>query len=458
MGSETSVRERWEAAGQGQVFRFWGELDSAGRERLTAQLATWDPQILAAPGPGADAATLAPDDLEPVEPASPGAPAAARWREAGEAQLAAGRVAVVTVAGGQGTRLGFDGPKGAFPIGPVSDRSLFEVFAQRLRRLADRHGRPVPWWILTSEATDAATRAFFAARGHLGLDPGRVRFLRQGSLPVLDPLGRALLAAPDRLATAPDGHGGVFAALLRSGALDELAGAGVERLFYHHVDNPLVRVADPAYLGLHGERGAEMSCKAVEKTDPLEKTGFLCRRAGRTEVVEYSEIPPEVAGARGPDGALRFRWGSIGIHVIECDFARRVAEGPPLPLHRAARPVTALGPDGRPATVDALKLERFVFDGLARAGVVAVMETVRPDEYSPVKNARGTASPATARRDLSAVYRRWLIEAGLEAPGEGVAIEIDHAHFDGPDDLRRRRLGRSTDAAPHIRIAKGAER
>jgi UDP-N-acetylglucosamine/UDP-N-acetylgalactosamine diphosphorylase len=458
MGSATSVRERWEAAGQGQVFRFWDGLDGAARARLIAQLEAWDPAALGPAARDAQRPRLTPDALEPVEPAPIDDPEAAHWREAGEAQLAAGRVAVLTVAGGQGTRLGFDGPKGAFPIGPVSDRSLFEVFAQRLRRLGDRHGRPVAWWILTSEATDAATRAFFAAHGHLGLDPARVRFLRQGSLPVLDAAGRALLAAPDRLATAPDGHGGAFAALLRSGALDELAERGVERIFYHHVDNPLVRVADPAFLGLHGERGAAMSCKAVAKTDPLEQMGFLCRRAGRTEVVEYSEIPAEVAGARGPDGALRFRWGSIGIHVIECDFARRVAEGAPLPLHCAAKPVRALGPDGRPATLDALKLERFVFDGLARAGVVAVMETRRQDEYSPVKNARGTASPATARRDLSAVYRRWLVEAGVEPPGEGVDIEIDHARFDGPDDLRRRRHGRGTDAAPHIRIAKGAER
>jgi UDP-N-acetylglucosamine/UDP-N-acetylgalactosamine diphosphorylase len=320
----------------------------------------------------------------------------------------------------------------------------------------------VPWILMTSAATDAATRGFFSAHGHFGLDPERVRFVAQGALPALDLEGRALLAAPDRLAEAPDGHGGVFAALRASGALAELAARGVERVFYHHVDNPLVRVGDPVFLGLHVARGAEMSCKAVEKLDPLERMGFLCRRAGRPEVIEYSEIPPEIARARLPGGGLRFRLGSVGIHVLERRFLERVAEGPPLPLHAARKPVAALGPDGAPATVGGFKLERFVFDALARAGVVALMETPRRDEYSPVKNARGAASPETARRDLVALYRRWIDEAGLEAPEEGpgadLRIEMDHGYVDGPEDLRQSAVRRITDAAPHVRIAKGAER
>jgi UDP-N-acetylglucosamine/UDP-N-acetylgalactosamine diphosphorylase len=460
MASESETRERWEAAGQGQVFRFWGALDAAGRARLVAQLERFEPEPLAAaasgrpPGPPLHADDLAP----PADVLGPADPGRAALAAAGAAELAAGRVAVLTVAGGQATRLGFDGPKGTFPIGPVTGRSLFALFAQRVTGLGRRHGRPVPWIVMTSPATDAPTRACFAAHGDFGLEPGQVRLVAQGTLPGLDLEGRALLAAPDRVAEAPDGHGGVFAALQASGAWAELAERGVERVFYHHVDNPLVRVGDPAFLGLHAVRGAEMSCKLVARRDGLEPMGFLCQRAGRTEVIEYSEIPPAIAEARGPDGALRHRLGSIGIHVLERRFGERVAAGRPLPLHAARKPIAALGPDGAPATVEGLKLERFVFDALARARVVALMEALRADEYSPVKNARGEASPATARRDLIASYRRWIHEAGLEPPGADSLIEMDHAHIDGADDLARLALRRVEDGAPYVRIAKGAER
>lgn len=462
-----ALQARWDAAGQGHVFDAWASLDAAARERLTGQLEAIDPAaLLAEVAEARRRAARAPGPIEPVEVldlASAAAdPAASRRRqERGESLLAEGRVAVVTVAGGQGTRLGFDGPKGCFPLGPLSGRTLFGLFAQRLAGLARRFGRPVPWWIMTSDATDAASRRFFVDQGTLGLPAAEVRFLRQGSLPALGLDGRLLLAAPDRLALLPDGHGGLFEALLGSGALAELEARGVGALFYHHVDNPLVRIADPAYLGFHAERGAEMSCKAVVKRDPLENVGFLCRQAGRTAILEYSEIGPELAQAREPGGALRFWAGSIGIHVLDLGFVRRVAEGPPLPLHLARKPIAALGPDGRahrPAEPNGDKIERFVFDALARARSVAVMETRRHDEYSPVKNARGDASPETARRDLQALYRRWLVEAGLEDPGEEVGIEMDHATFDGPEDLRRREVRRIADAAPGIRTAPGAQR
>jgi len=458
MEDEREIRARWREAGQEQVFRFWDALDAAGRRGLLEQLARIDPGAVAGVAETAGGPRLDPTGLEPVEALAPDDPELPALAERGTAELAAGRVAVVTVAGGQGTRLGFDGPKGAFPIGPVTGRSLFEIFAQRLARLAARHGRPVPWILMTSPAGDAPTRRFFHERGHFGLDPSSVRFVVQGTLPLLDAEGRILLAEPGRVAEAPDGHGGLFAALLASGALAELADRGVERLFYHHVDNPLVRTADPVYLGLHVARGAEMSCKAVAKREPLEPMGFLCRRGGRTCVVEYSEIPPEVAAARGPEGGLRFRLGSVGIHVLERPFVEAVGRGPALPLHVARKPARVLGPDGRPETLEARKLERFVFDGLARARVVAVMEPRREDEYSPGKSARGEASPESARRDLAASYRRWIEEARLEPPGADVGVEMDHAHFDGPEDLARSGLRRISDAAPRIRIARGAKR
>jgi len=457
------LRERWEAAGQGGVFRFWDGLDASAHARLAAQLESIDLGAVCAgwrealARPAVRVEEIAPAQV--VRAISPETLAA--LRESGEDLLARGEVAVLTVAGGQGTRLGFDGPKGAFPIGPVSDRSLFALFAQGVAGHARRSGCALPWIVLTSPGNDAATRRFFARHAHFSLPAGDVRFVVQATLPVLGLDGQILLERPDRVAEAADGHGGVFAALLASGTLAELEARGIQRIFYHHVDNPLVRIADPAYLGLHAQGRAEMSCKLVEKRDPFEKVGFLCSRAGRTAVLEYSEVPPELAAARDEAGQPRFWAGSIGIHVLDVAFVRRVAEGPALPLHLARKPVATVDAAGRPVTPaesNGHKLERFVFDALARAGSVAVMETRRQDEYSPVKNARGEASPESARGDLVASYRRWIAEAGLEAPGDSVAIEVDHSRFDGPEELRRSGLRRISEAAPHVRIAHGAER
>jgi len=458
---------RWAASGQAHVFRFWDRLDAAARRRLAAQAARMDPARLvreraeAQARPPVDPAELAPAEVlrHPARGGDPDRPEA--LRERGAALLAAGRVAVVTVAGGQGTRLGFAGPKGAYPLGPVTGRTLFGIHAQRIRGLGRRHGRAVPWVLMTSPANDAATREHFAAHARHGLAPGDLLFACQGTLPAFDAAGRIALAAPDRIFEAPDGHGGVFAALAASGALEALAARGVDRLFYHHVDNPLVRVGDPTFLGLHDEAGAEMSCKVIARRDALEQTGLLVQRRGRPAVIEYSELPPEVADLREPDGGLRYWAGSIGIHVLDMAFARRLAQTPEaLPLHLAPKPVPVVDERGRPHTPEAPKghkLERFVFDGLAWAGAVAVMEVLRRDEYAPVKNAEGEASPASARRDLVAGYRRWIRRAGLESPRDDAVIEMDHAHLDGPDDLRRSGIRDVADGAPHVRIATGAE-
>lgn len=453
---------RWQAAGQEHVFRFWDRLDPGARAGLRRQLEAIDVEAVttgfreARARPPVGRAGIEPPEVLDCAQAEADAAGQRRRRGLGLDLLAEGRVGVVTVAGGQGTRLGFDGPKGTFPIGPVSDRSLFALFAQRLSGLARRAGRPLPWWIMTSPATDAATRRFFAAHDDFGLPPELVHPVVQGCLPALDLEGRILLEAPGRVAEAPDGHGGLFAALRGAGALEAMEALGLRALFYHHVDNPLVRVADPAYLGLHLEQSAEMSCKVVAKREPFEKVGFLCRRGARTRVIEYSELAPECAAEPAPDGALRFWAGSIGIHVFDPAFVRSVAEGPPLPLHLARKAIPTL--DTAPDEPNGYKIERFVFDALARAGRVAVMETRRQDEYSPVKNARGEASPETARRDLVQCYRRWTLAAGLSPPGEEVGIEMDHSRFDGPEDLRHGGLSQLADGAPFIRLAEGADR
>lgn len=464
--SPETLRAAFAAHGQSHVFRFWDTLDGDARRRLLRQAQAVDlPLLLSA---WEDTRRRPLERLPRIEPAVvEAAPEhggdAARFREAreaGEACLAAGRVGVMVVAGGQATRLGTDVPKGSFPIGPVSGRTLFELQSQKLRRLRERYGRRIPWYVMTSPATDFATRDAFARAGWYGLPKADVFFLCQGMVPAFDFEGRLILERPDRIFESPDGHGGAIPALLCSGALDDMSARGIDSLFYYQVDNPLVRLGDPTFLGFHALRGAEVSCKVVRKRDPAEKVGVVARIDGRVGIVEYTEIDDALRNARDEDGGLRMWAGSIAIHVFDREFLRRIAVQADtlLPYHASRKVIPTLDAEGqpyRPSAPNGFKFERFVFDVLPVAQQVSVVETLREDEYAPVKNAEGSDSPATARAALVELYRRWLDQAGIALPTRNRAIEIDHARVDSPDDARALGIRRADEARDVIRIAVG---
>jgi UDP-N-acetylglucosamine/UDP-N-acetylgalactosamine diphosphorylase len=452
--------------GQSHIFRFWDQLDDAGRARLSLQAASIDLAALAGiQATLSDAAAAPRSEIEPIEAerlpdhggdASRAAQACAR----GDEILASGRVAALVVAGGQGTRLGFDGPKGAYPIGPVSDRSLFEIQAQKIRGLRRRTGRDLVWCVMTSSTTDEATRAFFRKNEFFGLPERDVLFFRQGEIPSLDFDGHLMLEAPDRIFENPDGHGGCLTALSTSGVLAELADRGIDTLFYYQVDNPLVRMCDATFLGYHDEARAEYSCKVARKTDPDEKVGILARSRGRTVVVEYTELDDDDRHSRDDRGDLVYWAGNVAIHLLSTDFVRRVADDADrfLPFHASEKKIPHLDAAGKrvePAAPNGHKLERFVFDALAAAESVCVVEADRSREFSPVKNSLGNDSPATARRDLIANYHSWLTAGGISPADSSAAIEIDHAKIDGPVEARGLGVRGAADAGDAIRIASG---
>jgi UDP-N-acetylglucosamine/UDP-N-acetylgalactosamine diphosphorylase len=417
--------EKFQLAGQGQVFAFFDRLPAAAQRQLLAEAAEIDlaeigelTRTLLGPS-GAAGVEL--DGLEPApyerRPEHGGDAAAwASAKAAGEAALRAGAVAAFTVAGGQGTRLGFDGPKGTFPVTPVKQKPLFQVFAEKILAAGRRYGRPLHWFVMTSHANHAATEAFFAEHRHFGLDPARVHFFRQGRMPAVDFAGRILLETKSSIALSPDGHGGSLRALERSGALDLMQREGIDTLSYFQVDNPLVRCVDPAFLGWHRLRRSGMSSKMVPKAYPEEKVGHFCVRHGRSLVVEYSDLPIELQRETGPDGQLRFRAGSIALHVLDREFVRRMAAGgAPLPFHRADKKIPTIAADGtpvRPEKPNGVKFELFVFDAIPFAPNPVVIETLRQDDFSPVKNATGVDSPQTCRDDQLRQFARWLRAGG----------------------------------------------
>lgn len=359
----------------------------------------------------------------------------------------AGRVAAFTVAGGQGTRLGFDGPKGAFQISPIRNATLFQLFAESLRGVGRRWGKVPPWYVMTSPSNHGETVQFFESKRHFGLDPKRVRFFQQGQMPAFTPDGQIALADTHRIALSPDGHGGSLRALSASGALAEMRAAGVDYISYFQVDNPLVKTIDPLFIGLHMQCGSEMSSKAVRKAADTEKVGNFCMADGKLCVIEYSDLPESIAREKNPDGSRRFDAGSIAIHVLNRDFVERVvAPGSTirLPWHRADKRspiVVGDGADARVETCDIVKLEMFIFDAIPLARNAMVMYVDRAEEFSPVKNAEGVDSPATTRRDLLRRAARWMESAGCSVPrgGDGepaVDVEISPAFALDDVDLR----------------------
>jgi UDP-N-acetylglucosamine/UDP-N-acetylgalactosamine diphosphorylase len=427
-----SVLEAARRAGDACAERLLRELAALDWRQLDRQRAA-----LAAAVPAPAAAAL---EAPPLLPHSGrrDLPEVRAAEESGWEELRAGRAAVLTVAGGQASRLGFDGPKGAYPLGPVSGASLFQILAGQIARLRERSGAALPWILMTGPENDAATREHFARRSHFGLARGSVRFAMQGMLPALTPAGELLLAAPDRLFRNPDGHGGLFRALARAGLWEELRAAGVRTVFSCQVDNPLARVADPAFLGFHLLHGARMSCKAVVKTDPAERVGVLALRAGRLECIEYSDLPHELQERRATDGGLTFRAGNVAMHVLDLGFAAEIAAGE-LPLHLARKEVLALDAGLVPRRCAAVKFETFVFDALARAGVggALVQEAERSEEFAPLKNRDGNDSAATARGALYARARRWMAAAGLQPAAAGL-VEIEAGFALDAEDLRAR--------------------
>jgi UDP-N-acetylglucosamine/UDP-N-acetylgalactosamine diphosphorylase len=404
--------------GQEHLLRFWDELGDPERARLTADVAEIDLDLV----DGLVASLLergdSPAALGDVQAPEVVRPAAADVL-AGRGMLAAGEVAVVIVAGGQGTRLGFDGPKGCYPIGPVSDRSLFQIHAEKVVALGRRYGAPVPLYVMTSPQNHAETAAFFEQHDSFGVE--RLRLFVQGEMPAVDRRsGKILLTERSRVALSPDGHGGTIRALERSGALAEMAEGGIRTIFYLQVDNPLVAIGDPGFLGLHRRAGAEMSSKVVRKSDPAEKVGLVVVHDGRQEMIEYSDLPDELAEQRAPGGDLALWAGSIALHLIDLPFAARLAGGGGrLPFHRAYKPVPYVDEHGNavdPAEANAVKFEQFIFDALPLAERALVVETDREAEFEPLKNASGPASPATVRARLSCLYAGWLEDAGVRVP------------------------------------------
>ena len=411
---------------QSHILAFWDQLDDSQKQNLLVQIQQLDfakidiwvgkfiknyiPDVIKCdfvPAMSYNATPLGPDQQCKY----------AKAVRLGTELIAAGKVAAFVVAGGQGTRLGFDGPKGNFPISPVQNKTLFRIFADSIAAVSHKFQVDCPWYVMTSPLNHDETKDIFHSNKHYGLDEKNVFIFQQGTLPNFSPEGKLLLADKSTIACSPDGHGGSLRALYQSGALDDMKRRGIEYLSYWQVDNPLINIFDPLFVGLHVLDKAEMSSKALIKSDPKEKVGNFCLVDGRVTVIEYSDMPDELAEKRNPDGSLVFELGSIAIHIINRAFVEKLnTEDFSLPLHRAVKNIQHIDEKGSTVESDGIKLESFVFDALPLASKSILLQTIRSEEFAPTKNVTGVDSVETTKQMMIARAADWLESAGVTVP------------------------------------------
>jgi len=438
---------------QSHLLAFWEKLDKVQRQDLLAQIqrldldkiGIWVKKFIV--NPVYDAIGVGYVPALSYNPSPVGPRRQRKYAEAvklGREVISAGKVAAFVVAGGQGTRLGFDGPKGNFPISPIKNKTLFRIFADSIAAASQKYHADCPWYVMTSALNYGQTTEIFRSNNYYGLGEKNVFIFQQGTLPNFSSDGKILLADKANIACSPDGHGGSLKALYQSGALDDMKSRGVEFMSYWQVDNPLINIFDPLFIGLHVLDKAEMSSKAIIKTGPKEKVGNFCLVDGRVTVIEYSDLPDELAEKRNPDGSLVFQLGSIAIHIINRAFVEKLnGDDFSLPLHKAVKKIPHIDEDGNAVESDGIKLESFVFDALPLASKSVILQTIRSEEFAPTKNATGVDSAETTRKMMTARAAGWLESAGITIPRKpdgsvDCVLEIDPSFALEKEDIKEK--------------------
>jgi len=412
---------------QEHVFEYWDILIDSEKKSLLDELATIDfdliEQIYKSKEPIPKNFKPAPYIKLPRDGQSESFKIA---EEAGIKHIKEGKVAAFLVAGGQGSRLGFDGPKGKFPVGPVSQKTLFHFHAEKIRASEIKYGVKIPFLIMTSRDNHEETVEFFREKHFFGLNPQLVHIFPQNMIPSLDLNGKLILSDKNTIFMNPDGHGGSLSALRTSGALQLMESIGIKTISYFQVDNPLVKIIDPLFIGFHVMEKSDVSSKALMKAYHEEKTGvFVQFDDGKLGIVEYSDMPEDKIFAKDENGGILYSAANPAIHLFNIDFIDSLTKNGSinLPYHVARKKIQAFK-NGTQCEIEGLKFEKFVFDALPLANKTVILETMREEEFAPVKNASGADSAHTAQSMMNALYRKWLIERGIKIPDKVKVLQI----------------------------------
>lgn len=323
-----------------------------------------------------------------------------KYKAIGEKKIKEGKLAVVTMAGGQGTRLGHSGPKGTYDLGLDTHKSIFEILTDTLNEARKKYEVDIPWYIMTSEENNKPTVEFFKQHNFFGYPEKCVTFFKQGKLPMLSTDGKILIDENGKIKEAADGHGGIFQSMLRDGVIYDMKARGIEWVFIGGVDNVLVKPVDAVLIGLAEDKNVLAAGKSLVKANPQEKVGVFCKRNGKPSVIEYSEITPEMAAETNENGELKYGESHILCNLFNIKAIEKISQMN-LPYHIAFKKAKYIDNNGNlvvPDKPNAYKFESFLFDAFESLDDLAIMRVKREEEFAPVKNAEGVDSPETARK------------------------------------------------------------
>lgn len=449
------LRQKYEKANQGHVFAFYDELNTEEKASLFEVLQSFDPARISVLAEKAIHPPKSSEDAQEsqIEPLPASATASLldlspeeveKWYKTGLGLIAQNKVAVVLMAGGQGTRLGSSAPKGCFDIGLPSSKSLFQIQAERIwkiQELAKEYSgsevaATVPWYVMTSGPTREPTQKFFEENKYFGLPKENVVIFEQGVLPCLSNEGKILMESKSKVSVAPDGNGGVYQALIASDARTDMRKRGIQHVHAYCVDNCLVKVADPVFIGFAASKNVDIATKVVRKRNAKEPVGLIVSKNGRPDVIEYSEMDKEMAEATEVNHPqrLKFRAANIVNHYYSFRLLERIEEwSHKLPHHVAKKKIPYFdiqkGETVHPGQPNGIKLEQFVFDvfPILKMDRFACLEVDRKEEFSPLKNAKGTGEddPDTSKRDVMQQGTRWVQAAGAQVVSETEELSVE---------------------------------
>lgn len=319
----------------------------------------------------------------------------------GEDIIANNQYAVVTMAGGQGTRLGHKGPKGTFILNVKPEpKSLFQIIAENLIKANDKYGIILNWYIMTSTENNDETVKYFEDNNYFGYNSENVKFFKQGNLPLLSEDGKLVINSEYRIKYAASGNGTIYQAMLNDGVIDDMKRKGIKWVFIGSVDNALLNMVDPMLLGLTKKRGTEIASKTIVKNSPYEKVGVFCKKNGKPGVIEYSEIPETLIEEVDENGELMYGESHIMCNLYTLDAIEKIANVE-LPYHSAHKKVDFMQEDGNmfyAKEANGYKYEAFIFDGFELFDDITLYRGKREEDFAPVKNAEGVDSPETATK------------------------------------------------------------
>jgi len=441
----SSIVEQLQQAGQSHLLAFANQLDEHELQSLLQQIKCLDLQLVnqlfiqhndtnnpaflnvdAANNPS----IMPPFALRLNEENTPSGVTRRQAMTEGERLLRAGKVAALIVAGGQGSRLGFDKPKGMLPIGPVSQRTLFQMLANKIEALQRHYEVTIPLLIMTSPSVHHETEGYFKEHDYFGLNDS-ITFFCQDTLPVVDSqTGQILMQSPHEISVSPNGHGGMIEALVADKLLDKYQQAGIEHFFFGQIDNPLSPTCCPELIGFHSLTGSAMTLQAIAKQHAQDKTGNIVQIDDRIQMIEYTEMPTHLAEQTTPEGKPTFWAANIAVHIFQTSFLQQLAQDPTtLPLHAAHKAVAHidhLGNQIQPIEPNAIKFERFIFDALSVSPKTTVIEAKRSRVFAAVKNHASASfnTVDTCQQAISKLHRNWLIAAGVQVD-MNITVEID---------------------------------